>query len=69
MTGRHTIEVLYANMEIMGSPFFPEVFDASLVTVEPIRDGIVGELTTFEGEKFISAGDNADKDDDSAAEW
>ena len=37
-------------MEIMGSPFYPEVYDASLVIVGPIGDGTVGELSTFEGE-------------------
>lgn len=37
-------------MEIRGSPFLPEVYDASQVTVEGIADGIVGELATFEGQ-------------------
>ena len=46
--GRHTIQVYYANMEILGSPFYPDVFDASLVTFTPIKDGTVGEEVHFE---------------------
>ena len=47
--GQHTIQIEYANMEIRGSPFYPQVYDASLVTVGPIEDGLVGELVQFEG--------------------
>ena len=43
-------------MDIMGSPFYPEVYDASLVTVGPIRDGIVGELSMFEGKMMMVLG-------------
>ena len=55
-SGRHTIRAQYANMEISGSPFYPEVYDASLVKVGDITDGTVGDLTTFEGTRSLSIG-------------
>ena len=47
--GRYTVTVLYAEVDVGGSPAHPEVFDSSLVRVGQIGDGILGQPVKFEG--------------------
>ena len=57
--GRHRIDVKYADANIMGSPFYPEVFDASLVRVGNIPIGIIDQWVYFDGElsmRFLKNG-------------
>ncbi len=52
--GRHRINVEYADIDISDSPFFPQAFDAGLVRVGTIPDGVLGQPVTFEGKHHIS---------------
>ena len=47
--GRYTVTVLYAEVDVGGSPAHPEVFDSNLVRVGQIGDGILGQPVKFEG--------------------
>ena len=47
--GRHKVNVRYADVEITGSPFFSEAYDATLVRVGQIPDGIVNQPIHFDG--------------------
>ena len=48
-SGRYTVQVLYAGVDVGGSPAYPEVFDSSLVRVGQIDDGILGQPIRFQG--------------------
>ena len=41
--------VQYAETDISGSPFSPEAYNASLIQVSSLQDGIVGQPVTFQG--------------------
>lgn len=43
------MNVRYADVEISGSPFHPEVYDPSCVRVKDLTDGLIGKPTTFNG--------------------
>ena len=49
--GRHKVTIRYADVDINGSPFFPEVYDTSLVRVGKIPDGVVGKPVHFDGKR------------------
>ena len=47
--GRYIVKVLYAEVDVGGSPAHPEIFDSSLVRIGQISDGILGQPVRFEG--------------------
>ena len=47
------MKVLYADVEIQGSPFFPEVYDVGLVHVGKVPDGVVSKPIKFEGKLYF----------------
>ena len=48
-TGRHELQIQYADSDIQGSPFYPEVYDSSLVQVTAPDQGIVGYPVELKG--------------------
>ena len=49
LTGRHKLQIQYADSDIQGSPFYPEVYDSSLVQVTASDQGIVGYPVELKG--------------------
>ena len=48
--GRHEISVKYADVDVRGSPFYPEVYDPDEVKVVAIPDTIIlGQAVAFDG--------------------
>ncbi len=47
--GRYVVDIKYAEMPIMGSPFYPEVFDPYQVRVGRIPIGFIGKPVMFDG--------------------
>ena len=48
LTGRHTVEILYAGQAIMGSPFYVEIYDPNKIRVEGTRKGMVSQRMEFD---------------------
>ena len=48
ITGRHTVEILYAGQAIMGSPFYVEIYDPNKIRVEGVKSGMIGETIGFD---------------------
>ena len=48
-TGQHEVAVQYADADIQGSPFYPEVYDVTQVIVGYSEDGLVGQQVVFDG--------------------
>ena len=46
--GQHKVKVMYADIEINGSSFFPHAYDPELVRIGAVPDGVVGQPVTFE---------------------
>ena len=40
--------VFYADVNIQGSPFYPKIYDATLVIVGYSEDGLIGENVVFD---------------------
>ena len=53
VTGRHTVEILYNNQAIMGSPFFVEIYDPNKVVVTGRPEGTVGVPMSIDSMYFI----------------
>ena len=49
ISGRHQVLVKYADVDITGSPFFPEAYDVNQVKVGPLGTAIMGQPMTFPG--------------------
>ena len=49
-TGRHTVEILYAQQAIMGSPFYVEIYDPNKIKVLGAPNSHVGQRVEFESE-------------------
>ena len=47
--GRHEVRIQYADADIRGSPFYPEVFDPAQVVVGYTEEGIVGQPVEYDG--------------------
>ena len=52
ITGRHRINIHYADVDIIGSPFLPEVYNARAVKMKPVATGFFGNPVNFEGNIF-----------------
>lgn len=44
------VEILWAGLPIMGSPFYVEIYDPNKIRVDGIKVGSVGERMTFDSE-------------------
>lgn len=53
VSGRHSVDVMFAGQQVKGSPFYIEVFDVSKIRVDNFYNGNVGEPAGFHG-KFSS---------------
>ena len=51
--GRHTVRVLYADVDVMGSPYTVNVYDVNNVRVGRIPDGVLNKPVIFEGREFL----------------
>lgn len=49
ISGRHTIDVQFAGVQVDGSPFYVDVFDLSTIRVDNFRHGTVGDEAGFSG--------------------
>jgi len=49
MTGVHQVQVMFADVNIQGSPFLPEVYDACQVKVGQMPQGVLGQPMKFDG--------------------
>ena len=51
--GSYMIDVTVAGLTVPSSPLIAKAYDADLIKVTDIQDGIVGDLSTFRGIQFI----------------
>ena len=49
ISGRHTIDVQFAGVQVDGSPFYVDVFDLSTIRIDNFRHGTVGDEAGFSG--------------------
>ena len=48
--GSYVVDVLAGGLSVPGSPLIAKAYDAGLIKVTDILDGVVGEMSTFRGE-------------------
>ena len=51
LAGTHRLDIEYAEQPVSGSPFFVKAFNPAYVKVHEIKDGVVGQRSTFRGKK------------------
>ena len=51
--GSYVIDVTVTGLSVPNSPLIAKAYDASLIKVTDITDGVVGDLSTFRGNKFF----------------
>ena len=49
--GSYVVDVLAGGLSVPGSPLIAKAYDAGLIKVTDILDGVVGEMSTFRGER------------------
>ena len=47
--GSYVVDVNVAGLSVPGSPLIAKAYDAGLIKVTDITDGVIGELSTFRG--------------------
>ena len=53
--GSYVIDVTVTGLSVPNSPLIAKSYDASLIKVTDITDGVVGDLSTFRGNKYFCA--------------
>ena len=51
--GSYVVDVTVGGLTVPNSPLIAKAYDAGLIRVTDIQDGVVGELSTFRGEIAI----------------
>ena len=49
--GSYVVDVLAGGLSVPGSPLIAKAYDAGLIKVTDILDGVVAEMSTFRGER------------------
>jgi hypothetical protein len=49
--GSYVIDVTVGGLSVPGSPLIAKAYDAGLIKVTDIMDGVIGELSTFRGKE------------------
>jgi len=57
--GSYVVDVTVAGLAVPDSPLIAKAYDAGLIKVTDIQDGIVGELSTFRGRYHMTRGELA----------
>ena len=52
--GSYVIDVTVSSLSVPSSPLIAKAYDATLIKVTDISDGVVGDLGTFRGESVSS---------------
>ena len=50
--GSYVIDVTVSSLSVPSSPLIAKAYDATLIKVTDISDGVVGDLSTFRGENL-----------------
>ena len=53
--GSYVIDVTVAGLSVPNSPLIAKAYDATLIKVTDIGDGVVADLSTFRGIDFLAA--------------
>ena len=51
--GSYVVDVLAGGLSVPGNPLIAKAYDAGLIKVTDILDGVVGEMSTFRGERVL----------------